>query len=525
MRCFPLIVVVGLSAIAVPAQANPVTIALRATKSLTDTSTSCSDALSNQPCLTPDVPNNPSPSAHLLAQTSGIPGISPPAFLEPSPNPLQFPTQPAEVQININEPITLDQALILARRNSPAIIQAQLLVDRARARVQEVYASEFPLGTAQLGITRSTSENLFVVPQGGLPGPITQTGGNTSINATIQFNYNLYSGGRRPATIALANSQLRSAQLALETRLNQLRLDVANDYYGLQQADGQLTIAEAFVEQAQRSLRDAQLREQAGVGTRFEVLQAEVALANAVQQRRNALSTQAIARRQIAQRLNLPLNAQIVAADPVAPLGNWNLTLEETIILALKNRAEIEDELLTIEQSEQQEQIARADTLPQVNLFASYGLQRTLGNVAGAGWSNNSQIGIQAQWTFFDAGAARSRINQALINTNIAQSQFQEQRNQVRFQVEQSFYNLQANQDNIGTARIAVERAEENLRLARLRFQAGVGTQSEVITAQSDLTQARVNSLTAVINYNRALASLQRSVTNLPDSQLFRLPN
>ena len=50
--------------------------------------------------------------------------------------------------------------------------------------------------------------------------------------------------------------------------------------------------------------------------------------------------------------------------------------------------------------------------------------------------------------------------------------------------------------------------------LARLRFQAGVGTQTEVIDAEDDLTEAEGNRVTAIIEYNRSLATLQRNISS-----------
>ena len=72
-----------------------------------------------------------------------------------------------------------------------------------------------------------------------------------------------------------------------------------------------------------------------------------------------------------------------------------------------------------------------------------------------------------------------------------------------------------ANQANIDTASVAVNQAVEALDLANLRFNAGVGTQLEVINAIRDLTEAEGNLVTAVLNYNRALARLERSISNL----------
>ncbi|MEO0849581.1 MAG: TolC family protein, partial [Cyanobacteria bacterium J06648_1] len=106
----------------------------------------------------------------------------------------------------------------------------------------------------------------------------------------------------------------------------------------------------------------------------------------------------------------------------------------------------------------------------------------------------------------------------------IAETQFANQRNQIRFAVEQAFFQLESNLSNIGTATRAVELAEESLRLARLRFQAGVGTQTDVIEAQTSLTTERGNLLSSITDYNQSFADLNRQVSNTPDNGLQDLP-
>jgi outer membrane protein TolC len=59
---------------------------------------------------------------------------------------------------------------------------------------------------------------------------------------------------------------------------------------------------------------------------------------------------------------------------------------------------------------------------------------------------------------------------------------------------------------------VAVEEAQASLQLARLRFQAGVGTQSDVLQSVTDLTTAEVNRLAAILDYNRAIVDLRRNV-------------
>ncbi|MBD0334281.1 MAG: TolC family protein, partial [Cyanobacteria bacterium Co-bin13] len=94
--------------------------------------------------------------------------------------------------------------------------------------------------------------------------------------------------------------------------------------------------------------------------------------------------------------------------------------------------------------------------------------------------------------------------------------QFADTRNGVRLEVEQAYFNLVANQDNIGTAELAVEQAREALELAQLRFDAGVGTQLDVLSATRELTEAEGNLVRAILGYNRSLAALERAISNLP---------
>ena len=166
---------------------------------------------------------------------------------------------------------------------------------------------------------------------------------------------------------------------------------------------------------------------------------------------------------------------------------------------------------------------------PNLNFFATYTLlgqttddERWLEGIRG--WADGSALGFNFTWNLFDGGAAKAAAKQSIIDRKIAESRFEELRNQVRREVEQAFFGLEASFKNISTAELGVEQAKEALRLARLRFQAGVGTQLEVIQQETDLTRAEDNLLTAIIEYNRSLSELQRSVSNLPDEKLSNRP-
>jgi outer membrane protein TolC len=461
----------------------------------------------------------PTPASRRGVQTptpASTPSVEIPNYLNQNPNPLQFPTKPEEVRLQGTQPITLAQALELARRNNRDLQVSLLQLQRSQYAVRGAQAALLPNFDVTGSVTRSQSAStqLSIERQERQTGisPQNQDQASTGFNGQAQLSYNLYTSGSRQASIRAAEEQLRFQELDVERQSEVIRLNVSTDYYNLQQADESVRINTAAVTNAQASLRDAQALEQAGVGTKFSVLQSQVNLANAQQTLTNSISAQRIARRQLATRLNLSQSVNVVTADPVRLAGLWNQTLEESIILAFQNRPELQQQLAQRNIYEQQRRGALAQIAPQVSLVASYNLLDQFDdNVA---VTDGYSVGVQANWRLFDGGAARAQANQRKTDIAIAETQFAQQRDQTRFEVEQAFSNLQSNLQNVNTATGALEQARESLRLARLRFQAGVGIQTEVIDAETALTRAEGNRVQAILDYNRALASLQRSVTS-----------
>ncbi|BAY12309.1 TolC family protein [Calothrix sp. NIES-2098] len=438
-----------------------------------------------------------------VKQSQDITGTNPASNIDnlnPNPNPLQFPTKPEEVRIQRTVPLTLAQALELARRNNRTLQVAILQLQRSQSAVREAQAALLPNANLSTNLTNNG------------PGFSGGNSSTTSFNGQAQLNYDLYTSGNRQANIRAAEEQVRVDELNVENQSLVIGLNVSTQYYNLQGADEQVRINQAAVANAQASLRDTQARLQAGVGTQFDVLQAQVNLANAQQQLTLALSQQQIARRQFGTLLSLPQSVDVTAADPVRIAGLWPQTLEQTIVQAFQNRPELPQQLAQRNIAEQQRRQALSQLGPQIGVTGRYSLLDQFNdNISVA---DGYSVGLQANLTLFDGGAARARAAQSRANIAIAETNFASQRDQIRFDVEQFYFQLQSNLDNVQTSTVALEQAREALRIARLRFQAGVGTQTEVIAAENDLTRAEGNRVSAILDYNRALANLQRSVTS-----------
>jgi OMF family outer membrane factor len=479
---------------------------------------------SQEPALEPD---GSAPAILDAPPTEDRTAIPAPDYLNPNPNPLTFPTQPEEVEIVGVQPITLEQAIELARRNNQELQIAELELERSRAQLREQRAELLPSVTGQANLDVVEIDRPEVID------PITREvqpgeGDDASImlSGALRVDYDLFTSGRRSALIQAAAAQVRFQELQVEAFLEELILNVTNAYYDLQQADEQVRIARTTVDQAQQSLQDAQALEEAGVGTRFDVLSAEVELANFQQDLVQSISEQRASRRRLARQLNLSQSVSISAADPVEVVNPWGLSLPETIVLAYRNRAELQQQLLQREISDQQRRAALAEVRPQLSAFAQYRVDNILSEPRPnqTDWRDEYSLGLQLQWRLYDGGAARASADQEEANIGISESQFADTRDEIRLDVEEAFFDFEANEENIDTARLGVDQARESLRLARSRFQAGVGTQVEVLEAQTDLAQAELDLVQAIIGYNRSVAELQRAVSNLPDGYLNDVP-
>ncbi|MCP9882383.1 TolC family protein [Cyanobium sp. Alchichica 3B3-8F6] len=433
----------------------------------------------------------------------------------PAPASLALPAKPEQVRILELRPLGLLEVENLAEVNNPNLKAIASQVDQAQSNLRAQIAQWYPNLNLQ-----ASSLPTFTKGQARSNG----ASGTTSISATDRWSlgasltaqWSLINPERVP-TIAAARDQFEKAKFQYVIALRDLRLQTASIYFDLQQADDQVRIGQESVRASIVSLRDAKARFQAGVATKLEVLEAETQLSRDQQLLTNSLAAQAIARRTLAALLDLPQNVTPTAKDPARVFGVWQPSLQESIIAAYTFREELDQALLDISIANSQANAALGAVQPLLNIFAGFtgnvfnGNESVVTAQPGADGTNyETALGLNLSWRLFDGGAAvaQSRRNKQLAQENTFR--FAQRRDGIRQEVETSFYELEKNNRNIVTTSREVISARESLRLARLRFQAGVTTQREVVDNQRDLTQAEVRYSNAITDYNKRLAELRR---------------
>ena len=487
----------------------------------------------------------PAPSTNAVPATKSVPGGAPaaasiplaPAVLGPrprlnpkveptaatqlksgvgdlaGPNVLALPTKPEMVRIQQLRPLSLAEVQNLAEVNNLNLKAIASQVDQAKSNLRANIALWYPTLSLNSTALPSYATGQNFVKQAGIKSSsdITRYG----LDASLAAAYALINPQRVP-TIAAARDQYEKAKYQYIVSLRDLRLQAAQAYFDLQQSDDSVRIGQESVRASLVSLRDAKARFQAGVATKLEVLQAETQLARDQQILTSALASQSVSRRALAALLDLPFSVTPTAKDPTRVLGVWNASLSESIVAAYSFREELDQAILDISIANSQANAALGAVQPFLNVFTTFAYNQDKGNsgsllgVTTSGSQYETAFGARFSWSIFDGGAAAAESRQSKQLAQQNRYQFGQRRDAIRLEVETSFYELEKNNRDIITTSREVISSREALRLARLRFQAGVTTQREVVDSQRDLTQAEVRFSQSITDYNKRLAEISR---------------
>ena len=440
------------------------------------------------------------------------------------PAPLALPTTPSQVRIVDYRPLRLNEVERLIEVNSPQLKAIASQVEQAKSNLRAQISAWYPtlsLSTDGFPSRSFSNRNTNFVTQNNQNNQNNQNTYNQSqvngASANLRFNWDLINPQRVPQ-IAAARDQFEKAKNQYLISLRELRLLAATAYFSLQNSDDQVRIGKSAVQSSSVSLRDARARLQAGVATKLDVMEAETQLARDQQKLTDGMLQQALARRDLARLLDLPQNITPTAADPSALLGVWQPSLQESIVAAYAFREELSNSILDVSIANSNANSALGNIQPFLSIFSSsqWGKLYNSGNASDIANTDSvvetlaQQIGLNLKWSLFDGGksAAQARQQRQLATENTYK--FSTQRDQIRYDVEQSYYTLQAQIRNLITTSRQVLSTRESLRLARLRFQAGVGTQRNVVDSQRDATTAEVDYSSSVTRYNTNVAQLRR---------------
>jgi outer membrane protein TolC len=408
-------------------------------------------------------------------------------------------------------PLSQADCLNIALAQNADILKAQSDLEASHGVVVQTRAVALPQLTAS-GKYSDEEKTLLQSPPGfSYPTP------HQNWNSGIQVVQGIYEGGKLIAAIQAASATKRQAIAQYETQVADTLLSVRLAYYDVLLAAQQITVNEASVKLLQKELDDQQRRYDAGTVSHFNVLRAEVALANAKPDLFHANSQYRISKNTLANLLGYNLPREVLENIPLNltdtfDITPWDMALPDAIQQALERRTELQDLREQVELQKLNIVSAKSGYKPTIQAFAGYNWQNSSFSTDVGDELDGWSVGGQLTWNIFDGALTVGKVQQAKALYKKSQTELEDRSRQIELDVRTAYSDFLEAKEVLDSQTKVQEQAEEALREANARFDAGTGTQLDVLDAETSLTQARTTQVQALHDYATARAKLERAI-------------
>ena len=425
--------------------------------------------------------------------------------------------------------LTLEDSIQIARQSNLSIQTTQERVKSAEAQVRSAYAGLLPnvalnssyryAGVLPKSVLEASGA--FGPPSaGGEMSPFPDLGADSeniielefgahhNFQADVSLNQPIFAWGRYYKTYQSAKLSLAAAHKELDAAYNQLTLDVSEAFYRVLLSIEFVKVSEQTVELVEKQLKIAENLFEAGASTNFDVLRAEVLLANAKSNRIRAKNGARSAMDVYKNALNIDFGGTITVQGNLAQ-PTHEFELRPLIQLAMEKRPELHQFRFSEYAAKKQVDVAKTRNRPALSFFSNYQIDH---NERLAEMNRIWNLGVALNFPIFDGLATRAAVKQAESGLKQTQLGQQQMTDAIELEVRSAYLNLLEAKTLIDVQRETVEQAQESVRIANLRYENGMITSVELTDAQLALSQAEVNRLQSLHDYAVGLVRLEKAV-------------
>ena len=447
---------------------------------------------------------------------------------------------------------TLEQAILTSLQRNPTLLNAEQEIKRTRGVIIQVRAQALPQINANanfqwtdphltaariLGNTTTTTSGSSTGGSGaslmeGLPSQVrdfqaplaapTATPGATNVEVS-DISYAISVTGTQLIFNGTTFNQIRgtffqrdSAYFAFRNVLDSLIATVKTQFYQIIVNRELVSVNEQNVRLLEAQLKDQQNRFEAGTVPRFNVLQADVQLHNQIPQLITAQNNLRISKLQLAKTLGLYFQPRRGENPPLEVVGEMpynprSIALADAIEMGKERRPFLKQARANVLNQLQQVRAAAGQYLPNIT---TTGGGEWVSDPINSSWHDISKgwtALVQGSLPIWDSGAIAGQVIQQRALLSETKITYDDDVRQVELEIQQAYSNLQQNEELVTSQEKNVELADEALRLAKARLDAGAGVQLDVLNATVQLLTAQSTRLQALFGYNSSLAEFDRA--------------
>ena len=411
--------------------------------------------------------------------------------------------------------IDLKGAVTTAIQNNRDITLAELKRREAEADVSAVAAKKNP------SLSYSWQRNQYPTQSGPITKVsvdasgqvVTKVVGTQSSNhgysQGINVSWPIWTFGKVEGAIDAARYQKNIADLNVYKTEADTKLAAVQAYYQYLEAVKLAEVQAQSVTDYASHLNNVQQQFDAGIVAKLDVLSSNVSLANAKQKSIAADNTRDVAEANLNNIMRVPMNTTLNPLDKNFPEPEFDLTMEQAILMAQKYRWELVEADYGVKAAEASLRSAKAGYLPTVSVGGGYSWKEaSVTAVDKDDWAVQGGL----SWSLWDGGATQASVKKADAAVKTAQETLLQAREKIELEVRQDYLNVLSYKEQIRAAEASVAQAEEAYKIATVRYSSGVGINLDVLDAELALNTARTNYITALYNYNIGLATLEHAM-------------
>jgi outer membrane protein len=403
--------------------------------------------------------------------------------------------------------VTLAEALALAARNAPAMVQARQNVRIAEAQQRQAFGSFLPSVNASVSASRSRVGQRF--------DPNTQrnvqVGNPYSESYSLTSSVDLFTGFRRGAQRRSADATFEQREATLLRQDYAVALATKQAFFNALAGAELVSVAETRLRRADEQLKLTSERLRLGATTRSDSLRARVEYGNAQLALIQAQNDLRAAQASLARQLGLE---GVVAAAPDTALEVRVHSIDTAALRreAIATAPTVREGEASLAAARAQVAVNRAAYLPSLSATGTTSWSRAGSDLFGGALAPNWFIRLQLSYPLFNGFQREANLVTADANVRTAGANLRDARLQLEAQLTDAFADLEAAAARIDVSRVSVAAAEEDLRMQRERYRLGAATIVEVLTSQITLDQAQVDLVRARYDYLVARAQIEALV-------------
>lgn len=397
--------------------------------------------------------------------------------------------------------IDLKGAVTTAIQNNRDITIAELKRREAEADVSAAAAKKNP------SVSYSWQRNQY--PTQVVTTALGTQSSNHGYSQGINVSWPIWTFGKVEGAIDAARYQKNIADLNVYKTEADTKLAAVQAYYQYLEAVKLAEVQAQSVTDYASHLNNVQQQFDAGIVAKLDVLSSNVSLANAKQKSIAADNTRDVAEANLNNIMRVPMNTTLNPLDKNFPEPEFDLTMEQAILMAQKYRWELVEADYGVKAAEASLRSAKAGYLPTVSVGGGYSWKEaSVTAVDKDDWAVQGGL----SWSLWDGGATQASVKKADAAVKTAQETLLQAREKIELEVRQDYLNVLSYKEQIRAAEASVAQAEEAYKIATVRYSSGVGINLDVLDAELALNTARTNYITALYNYNIGLATLEHAM-------------